>query len=134
MQNILISLDITENGQLDQIIKKWHVGKPICSSPLIKKGKILSIEKLSSLFIIVSSGIILSLIIMFIENVLAKFRKDVKDETEILEMMHEDTKIKLVIEVTLREFQNNAFTTNQTLKAAVRKYIHQQIKHEKPLD
>ena len=131
MQNILISLDITENGQLDQIIKKWHVGKPICS-PLIKKGKILSIEKLSSLFIIVSSGIILSLIIMFIENVLAKFRKDV-DETEILEMMHEDTKIKLVIEVTLREFQNNAFT-NQTLKAAVRKYIHQQIKHEKPLD
>ena len=133
MQNILISLDITENGQLDQIIKKWHVGKPICS-PLIKKGKILSIEKLSSLFIIVSSGIILSLIIMFIENVLAKFRKDVNDETEILEMMHEDTKIKLVIEVTLREFQNNAFTTNQTLKAAVRKYIHQQLKHEKSLD
>ena len=128
----MISLDITENGQLDQIIKKWHVGKPICS-PLIKKGKILSFEKLSSLFIIVSSGIILSLIIMFIENVLAKFRKDV-DETEILEMMHEDTKIKLVIEVTLREFQNNAFTTNQTLKAAVRKYIHQQLKHKKSLD
>ena len=38
---------------------------------------------------------------MFIENVLAKFQKDVIGETEIPEMMHEDTKIKLVIEVTL---------------------------------
>ena len=107
--------DIIDNGQLDKIIKKWHFGKPNCSNPLIKKGKILGIEKLSSLFIIVSFGMILSLIIMFIENVLAKFQKDVIGETEIPEMMHEDTKIKLVIEVTLREFQNNAFT-NQTLK------------------
>ena len=62
----IVLFEITENGQLDKILRKWQPPKPDCS-PLIKTGKPMKFEKLISLFFIILIGIILALIMLLLE-------------------------------------------------------------------
>ena len=68
-----IILEITENGQLNRLIKKWTVPKPDCR-PLHKEGKPLSLEKMISLFIISITGIFIAIIIIIFENVFHAYK------------------------------------------------------------
>ena len=105
-----VIFDMTEKGQLHQIITKWErLTKPDCE-PLIRKGKPLSFEKLVSLFIVPIIGFLLAISILILEWVF-KFPKTkiknpipiVKKEELILERM------KLVLK-EMGEFQNYDFT------------------------
>ena len=63
-----IIFEITENGQLNKLLKKWTMPKPNCK-PIHKEGKPLSLEKMISLFIISMIGIFIALIILIIEKI-----------------------------------------------------------------
>ena len=60
-------LKLNENGKLHKIAKRWETMRPNCN-PLIRKGNPLSIEKLISIFAILSLGIICALFVMLIEQ------------------------------------------------------------------
>ena len=62
-----IIFEITENGQLNKLLKKWTVPSPDCR-PIHKEGKPLSLEKMISLFIISMIGIFIAIIILIIEK------------------------------------------------------------------
>ena len=64
--------DITEKGQLFQMNKHWKTMKPDCT-PLINTGKPLSMEKLSTAFIIILSGIALALVSLLLEIALKSY-------------------------------------------------------------
>ena len=68
-----IIFQMRENGQLNQLLKKWSVSEPNCN-PLHKEGKPLSLEKMISLFIISMIGIIIAIIINTIENIFHAYK------------------------------------------------------------
>ena len=59
--------DITEKGQLHRIKKKWEINQPNCA-PLKKTGKPLSLKKLTSIFILIICGLVLTVISLIFEN------------------------------------------------------------------
>ena len=63
-----IILEITDNGQLDKLRKKWTALKPDCR-PIHKEGKPLNLEKMISLFIMSIIGIFIAIIILIIEKI-----------------------------------------------------------------
>ena len=65
--------EMTEKGQLDQIIKKWAKSDLDCT-PLLRQGKALSIEKLSFLFIIILFGFSLAIITLLFEKLFGHIR------------------------------------------------------------
>ena len=68
-----IIFEITENGQLNKLLKKWTVPKPDCK-PLHKEGKPLSMEKMISIFIISIMGIFVAIITIIIENIFHAYK------------------------------------------------------------
>ena len=62
-----IIFEITENGQLNRLIKKWTLPKPDCR-PIHKEGKPLGLEKMNSLFLFSIFGILIAIITIIIEN------------------------------------------------------------------
>ena len=56
-----IIFEITENGQLNRLIKKWTLPKPDCR-PIHKEGKPLGLEKMNSLFLFSIFGILIAII------------------------------------------------------------------------
>ena len=64
-----IILEITDNGQLNKLLKKWTALKPDCG-PIHKEGKPLNLEKMISLFIMSMIGTIISIIILIIEKII----------------------------------------------------------------
>ena len=62
-----IIFEITENGQLNRLIKKWTLPKPDCR-PIHKEGKPLGLEKMNSLFLLSIFGILIAFITIIIEN------------------------------------------------------------------
>ena len=63
-----VILQMTEAGQLNELLKKWSVPEPDCSS-LDKEGKPLGWEKMISLFILSIIGICIGFIILIIEKI-----------------------------------------------------------------
>ena len=68
-----IIFEITENGQLNKLLKKWTMPKPNCK-PIHKEGKPLSLEKMISLFIISMIGIFIAIIILIIEKIFHAYK------------------------------------------------------------
>ena len=68
-----IIFQMRENGQLNQLLKKWSVSEPNCN-PLHKEGKPLSLEKMISLFIISIIGIFIGFIILIIEKIIHAYK------------------------------------------------------------
>ena len=68
-----IIFEITENGQLNKLLKKWTMPKPNCK-PIHKEGKPLSLEKMISLFIISMMGIFIAIITIIIENIFHAYK------------------------------------------------------------
>ena len=78
-----IIYEMIERGQLHQLQKKWEIRNPQCH-PIQKKGKPLSLQKLTSGFMVLPFGIICALIILFVENiyhVYGKYSKQMKHTT-----------------------------------------------------
>ena len=65
--------EMTEKGQLHQLTKKWELKPPDCE-PLRRKGTPLSFGKLTTLFLEISLGVLLTLIILFAEKIYSFFR------------------------------------------------------------
>ena len=59
--------EMTEKGQLSQILKKWGIAKQDCGT-ILKSGNPLSWQKLITVFVIVKMGILLALASLFIEK------------------------------------------------------------------
>ena len=75
-----VIFDITESGQLHQINTKWNRLTQRDCTPLIRKGKPLSIEKLITLFFIPILGFLLALIMVIFEFLVEKFQgRTIKD-------------------------------------------------------
>ena len=68
-----IIFEITENGQLNRLIKKWSLPKPDCR-PIHKEGKPLGLEKMNSLFLLSIFGILIAIITIIIENIFHAYK------------------------------------------------------------
>ena len=68
-----IIFEITENGQLNKLLKKWTLPKPDCN-PIHKDGKPLSFEKMISLFIISMIGIFIAINMLIIEKIFHAYK------------------------------------------------------------
>ena len=60
--------EMNEKGQLDQLTKKWELKQPDCK-PVYRKGTPLSFGKLTTLFLEISLGVLLTLILLFAEKI-----------------------------------------------------------------
>ena len=60
--------EMNEKGQLDQLTKKWELKQPNCK-PTYRKGTPLSFGKLTTLFLEISVGVLLTLILLFAEKI-----------------------------------------------------------------
>ena len=65
--------EMIEKGQLHQLIKKWELKLPNCK-PLHRKGTPLSFGKLTTLFLEISLGVLLTLILLFAEKIYSFYR------------------------------------------------------------
>ena len=65
--------EMTEKGQLHQLTKKWELKPPDCE-PLHRKGTPLSFGKLTTLFLEISLGVLLTLILLFAEKIYSFYR------------------------------------------------------------
>ena len=68
-----IIFEITENGQLNRLIKKWTLPKPDCR-PIHKEGKPLGLEKMNSLFLCPIIGFSIAITTIIIENIYHAFK------------------------------------------------------------
>ena len=62
-----VIFDMTERGQLHQIIIKWKIPEQNCV-PLIRKGTPISIEKIATLFIGLLFGLLCAFIVFVVEK------------------------------------------------------------------
>ena len=77
---------MSENGELDKILKKWTVNKPDCS-PVLMSGDPVKFEKLAPLFMIVAIGLFLSVIIIILESIVYYFQSNKTFRKENLELL-----------------------------------------------
>ena len=124
--------DITEQGQLHQIIKKYEVQNPNCS-PLHKEGKSLSLEKLTSVFIIVLIGVSISLIILIFEKrfhtnktwvhvsnrdankmKLQKLLETLNNDEDFLESTNDEIFLESTVGALIKVMQRHNAVTNDT--------------------
>ena len=68
-----IIIDMTVNGQLNRLIRKWTLPKPDCR-PIYEEGTALSLEKMISLFIISMIGIFIAIITMITEKIFYEYK------------------------------------------------------------
>ena len=68
-----IIFEMTQNGQMNRLIKKWKMPKPDCK-PIHREGEPLSLEKMISLFMISMIGFSIAIVINIIENVFHAFK------------------------------------------------------------
>ena len=71
MKHIIV--EMTENGQMNKIVKKWTMPKADCN-PIQEEGSSLSLEKLISLFIISMIGIFFAIILLIIEKIFHAYK------------------------------------------------------------
>lgn len=98
----IVLFEITENGQLDKILRKWQPPKPDCS-PLIKTGKPMKFEKLISLFFIILIGIILALIMLLLEYFYVYYIKPSISTMSLSTRIQKDDEVILELKSILRE-------------------------------
>ena len=65
--------EMNEKGQLDQLTKKWELKQPNCK-PAYRKGTPLSFGKLTTLFLEIALGVLLTLILLFAEKIHSLYR------------------------------------------------------------
>ena len=65
--------EMIEKGQLHQLSKKWELKQPNCQ-PAQRKGTPISFGKLTTLFLEIALGVLLTLIILFAEKIHSIFR------------------------------------------------------------
>ena len=68
-----IIFEMTLNGQMNRLIKKWKMPKPDCK-PIHREGEPLSLEKMISLFIISMMGIFIAITIIIIEKIFHAYK------------------------------------------------------------
>ena len=102
--------EMNEKGQLHQLSKKWELKQPNCQ-PAHRKGTALGFGKLITLFLEITLGVILTLILFFAEKIHSIFKKNpgynealkiiLKDITEILQRSNiTNVELNLLIEKT----------------------------------
>ena len=77
---------MSENGELDKIMKKWTVNKPDCS-PVLMSGDPVKFEKLAPLFMIVAIGLFLSAFLIILESIVYYFQSNKTFRKENLELL-----------------------------------------------
>ena len=112
--------EMTERGQLNQVLKKWEDTKPDCGA-ILRSGNPLSWQKLITVFVIVKMGIIISLAILFIEKMhhtfLYKNCLNVQ-EANMIKLQH----VLMKIECNLKDENNVKLSTIETLVQEMKHY------------
>ena len=65
--------ELTEKGQLHQLSKKWELKMPDCK-PLKRNGTPLSFGKLTTLFLEISLGLLLTLVLLLSEKIYSLYK------------------------------------------------------------
>ena len=65
--------EMNEKGQLHQLSKKWELKQPDCQ-PVHRKGTPISFGKLTTLFLEITLGVLLTLILLFAEKIYSIYR------------------------------------------------------------
>ena len=65
--------EMNEKGQLHQLSKKWELKQPDCQ-PVHRKGTPISFGKLTTLFLEITFGVLLTLILLFAEKIYSIYR------------------------------------------------------------
>ena len=65
--------EMTEKGQLHQLTKKWELKMPDCK-PLKRNGTPLSFGKLTTLFLEISLGLLLTLVLLLSEKIYSLYK------------------------------------------------------------
>ena len=108
MKNVIKKM--YENGELDKILKKWKISKPDCS-PLLRTGKSVKLEKIVPLFVLISLGVCLAVIVMLIEVVFDQYKPTKFEPTE-----HDDLlRFKLIIDEAHKTLHSNCRPNNHLL-------------------
>ena len=115
--------EMTERGQLNQVLKKWEKAKPDCGT-ILRSGSPLSWQKLITVFVIVNMGIILSLATLFIEKMYHTFLyKNLPhhlaiQEANMIKLQH----VLMRIECNLKNDNNVKLSTIETLVQEMKHY------------
>ena len=115
--------EMTERGQLNQVLKKWEKAKPDCGT-ILRSGNPLSWQKLITVFMIVKMGILIALAILFIEKMYHTFLyKNLPhhlaiQEANMIKLQH----VLMRIECNLKNDNNVKLSTIETLVQEMKHY------------
>ena len=101
MNNIIKKM--YENGEMDKIFKKWKIDKPDCS-PVLRSGRSVRLEKLAPLFMIVGFGVILAIILVFLEIITSCIKPKKVTEASFNKKL---LRFKLIIAEAHKAIQSN---------------------------
>ena len=126
--------EMTERGQLNQVLKKWEKAKPDCGT-ILRSGNPLSWQKLITVFMIVKMGILIALAILFIEKMYHTFLyKNLPhhlaiQEANMIKLQHFIVRIEsnlkndsLIEHSTIKTLDQEIKNYNSLLNATKRKY------------
>ena len=99
-----------ENGELDKILKKWKISKPDCS-PLLRTGKSVKLEKIVPLFVLISLGVCLAVIVMILEVVFEYYKPTNFEPTDHDNLL----RFKFIIDETHKTLHSNSRPNNHLL-------------------
>ena len=97
--------EMIENGQLHQLTKKWEWNQPDCQ-PVHRKGTPISFGKLTTLFLEITLGVLLTLIILFAEKIHSIFRPPVNQH-------HHQMVFKNSLKIILKNLKDNLQRCNR---------------------
>ena len=112
--------EMTERGQLNQVLKKWEDTKPDCGA-ILRSGNPLSWQKLITVFVIVKMGIIISLATLFIEKMYHTFLHKnclTVQKDNMIKLQH----VLMRIECNLKNDNNVKLSTIETLVQEMKHY------------
>ena len=112
--------EMNEKGQLDQLTKKWELKQPDCK-PAYRKGTPLSFGKLTTLFLEIALGVLLTLILLFAEKIHSIYRPVNQHHQSVLNINHGHSDAMKIILKDMKEVLQRRNINNVELNLLIKK-------------
>ena len=112
--------EMNEKGQLDQLTKKWELKQPNCK-PTYRKGTPLSFGKLTTLFLEIALGVLLTLILLFAEKIHSIYRPVNQHHQSVLNINHGHSDAMKIILKDMKEVLHRRNINNVELNLLIKK-------------
>ena len=112
--------DMNEKGQLHQLTKKWEWNQPDCQ-PVHRKGTPISFGKLTTLFLEIALGVLLTLIILFAEKIHSIYRPVNQHHQSVLNINHGHSDAMKIILKDMKEVLQRRNIDNVELNLLIKK-------------